>query len=190
MPNTHTPSLSSYFFLNRVTSYCVQKQILAYEVTHAFRDVIFVMQISCRAQTILTEKSWKCDENTGCNDVTVGVVTNLARNDAAYFIDQSTAWQTDNRHRPHYKIWPSADWPFVRERRASEAGRRNIWCLSGPAESLSHWYRPSHAAQLMIDTSANQFCKIWRIRLSSPRHLSWSLPASLTQDCLCATCKK
>ena len=109
MPNTHTPSLSSYFFLNRVTSYCVQKQILAYEVTHAFRDVIFVMQISCRAQTILTEKSWKCDENTGCNDVTVGVVTNLARNDAAYFIDQSTAWQTDNRHRPHYKIWPSAD---------------------------------------------------------------------------------
>ena len=29
---------------------------------------------------------------------------------------------------------------FVRERRASEAGRRNLWCLSGPAESLSHWY--------------------------------------------------
>ena len=41
------------------------------------------------------------------------------------------------------KIWPSADWPFVRERCASEAGRRNLWCLSGPAESLFHWYRPS-----------------------------------------------
>ena len=37
------------------------------------------------------------------------------------------------------------DWcfNFVRERPASEARRRNLWCLSGPAESLSHWYRPS-----------------------------------------------
>ena len=33
--------------------------------------------------------------------------------------------------------------PFVREQRASQAGRRNLWCLSGPAESLSDWYRPS-----------------------------------------------
>ena len=36
---------------------------------------------------------------------------------------------------------PSADWPFVWEWRASEGGRRNLWCLSGLAESLSHWYR-------------------------------------------------
>ena len=32
---------------------------------------------------------------------------------------------------------------FVRKRPAPEARRRNLWCLSGPAESLSHWYRPS-----------------------------------------------
>ena len=32
---------------------------------------------------------------------------------------------------------------FVRERPAPETRRRNLWCLSGPAEKLSHWYRPS-----------------------------------------------
>ena len=50
-------------------------------------------------------------------------------------------------------MWPSAHWPFVRERRVSEEGRRNHLCLSGPAGP--------HAAQLMIDTSVNQFCRIW-----------------------------
>ena len=58
------------------------------------------------------------------------------------------------------KIWSSTDWPFVRERRAPEAGHQNLWCLSGPVESLYHWYRPSTRGS-MIDTSVNQFCKIW-----------------------------
>ena len=37
------------------------------------------------------------------------------------------------------------DWcfNFARERPAPEARRRNLWCLSGPAEKLSRWQRPS-----------------------------------------------
>ena len=46
---------------------------------------------------------------------------------------------------------------FVRERRASEAGRRNLWCLSGPVESLSHWYCPSARGSTYDWQSVNQF---------------------------------
>ena len=53
------------------------------------------------------------------------------------------------------------DWPFVRERRASEPGRRNLdVCLARPKVCPTDIVRP-HSAQLMIYTSANQFCIIW-----------------------------
>ena len=48
------------------------------------------------------------------------------------------------------------DWPFVRERRASEGGRG---CLARPKVCPTDIVR-QRLAQLMIDTSVNQFCKI------------------------------
>ena len=56
------------------------------------------------------------------------------------------------------------NWPvnfFFLERRASEAGRWNLgFCLARPKVCLTDIVRP-HTAQLMINTSVNQFCKIW-----------------------------
>ena len=60
------------------------------------------------------------------------------------------------------KIWPSADWLFARKQHASEAGSQTLWCLSGPAKSLFHWYRPSalsstydwHICQSMLQSIA------------------------------------
>ena len=49
------------------------------------------------------------------------------------------------RKKQLYALQNLVSWLFqlCPRRPAPEARRRNLWCLSGPAEKLSHWYRPS-----------------------------------------------
>ena len=71
------------------------------------------------------------------------------------------------------------DWcfNFIRERPALEVRRRNLWCLSGPAESLSHWYRPSARGSAYDWQNALSIIFVYfgRVRISPKRGLVQSL---------------
>ena len=72
------------------------------------------------------------------------------------------------------------DWcfNFVRERPAPEARRRNLWCLSGPAEKLSRWYRPSARGSTYDWQNCRSFLSILAecglaLKLHAAMHRNW-----------------